>query len=66
MTVFSAMMEAETSIQRQRCFARQLVKVVVILSPGYASLPQPLQIVYAMVIVTTEGKFDVVIPAPNR
>ena len=53
MTLLSAMMEAEKS--KQRCFARQLVKVVFILSPGYALLPEPVQFVYAMVILLAEG-----------
>ena len=46
MTVLSTMLEAEKSIRN--CFARQLVKVIFVLSPGYASLPEPLQFVYAM------------------
>ena len=64
MTLFSAMLEAEKSTRQ--CFPRQLVKVVFVLSPGYASLPEPLQVVYAMVVLLTEGRFDVMIPAPNR
>ena len=36
------------------------------LSPGYASLPEPLQFVYAMVVLLAEGQFDVMISAPNR
>ena len=43
MTIFYAMLEAEKSIRH--CFARQLVKVIFVLSPGYASLPEPLHFV---------------------
>ena len=64
MTLLTATMEAEKS--KQRCFARQLVKVVFILSPGYALLPEPHQFVYAMVILLVEGRFEDVIPAPNQ
>ena len=53
MTLLSAMMEAEKSIQR--CFARHLVKGVFILySPGNVLLPEPLQFVYAMVALLAE------------
>ena len=34
----------------RQCFARQLVKVIFVLSPGYASLPKPLQFVKATVV----------------
>ena len=64
MTLLLAMFEAEKSIQR--CFARQLVEVVFILSPGYASLTEPLQFVYAMIALLAEGRFDVVIQELNR
>ena len=64
MTLLSAMTEAEKSIRQ--CFARQLVKVLFVLSPGYASLPEPLQFVYATVVLLAEGQFDVMISAPNR
>ena len=60
----SAMTDAEKSIRR--CFARQLVKVIFVLSPGYASLPETLQFVYAMVVLLAEGRLDVAISAPNR
>ena len=36
------------------------------LSPGYAALPEPLQFVYTMVTTIAEGRFNVIIPAPNR
>ena len=63
MNLLSAMLKAEKSVQR--CFGRQLIKVIFALSPGYASLPEPLQFVYAMVTLLSDGQFDVVIPAPN-
>ena len=40
MTLMSTMTEAETSIQQR--FTRNVVKIVFILSPGYATLPEPL------------------------
>ena len=64
MTLLSTMIKAEKSIQR--CFARQLVKVVLTLSPGDVLLPEPLQFVYAMVVLLAEGRFDVVILVTNR
>ena len=64
MTFLSAMVYAEKSIQRS--FARQLVKVVFILIPGYDFLSEALQFVFVMVILFAEGRFDVVMPARNR
>ena len=64
MTLLSAMLEAEKSIRQ--CFARQLVKVIFAQSPGYASLSEPLQFVYALDVLLAERQFDVMIPAPNR
>ena len=42
------------------------MKYVFVLSPGYATLPEPLQFVYTMVLTIAEGRFSVIIPAPNR
>ena len=64
MTLLSAMIEVESSVQRH--FARKVVKITFVLSPGYATLPQPSQIVYTMVTKLAEGQFNVIIPAPNR
>ena len=36
------------------------------LSPGYAHLPDGLKIVYAMVALFSEWKYDVIMSAPNR
>ena len=49
MTLLSAMVEAVRSIRQS--FARQLVKIIFVLSPGYALLPEPLQFVYVMVVL---------------
>ena len=42
------------------------LKVVFALSPGYAHLPDGLKFVYATVALLSEGKYDVIISAPNR
>ena len=36
------------------------------LSPGYACLPDELKFVYAIVTLLSEGKYDVIVSAPNR
>ena len=59
MTLLSAMLEAERSIRR-------IFVLIFVQSPGYALLPEPLQFVYAMVVLLAEGRFDAMIPAPNR
>ena len=64
MTLLSAMTEVEAAA-RQR-FTMNVVKVIFVLSPGYAALPEPLQFVYTMVTTIAEGIFNVIIPAPNR
>ena len=58
MTLLSAMAEVQIAV-RQR-FTRKLVFV---LSPRYA---ETLQFVYLMVTKIAEGRFDLIIPAPNR
>ena len=63
MTLPSAMTEVEASVQRH--FARNVVKIIFVLSPGYATLPEPLQFVYTIVTTLAEGRFSVIIPAPN-
>ena len=52
-TLLYAMLEAEKSIGE--CFARQLVKVIFVLSTRYALLPEPLHFVYAMVVLLDKG-----------
>ena len=63
-TLLSAMTEVEKSVQRH--FTMNVVKIIFVLSPGYAKLPEPLQFVYTMVTTLAEGQFNVIIPAPNR
>ena len=64
MTLLSAMTEVEASVQRHSTM--NVVKIIFVLSPGYAALPEPLQFVYTMVTTLAEGQFSVIIPAPNR
>ena len=64
MTLLSAMTEVESTVQRH--FTRNVVKIIFVLSPGYATLPEPLQFLYTMVTTLAEGRFNVIIPAPNR
>ena len=64
MTLLLAMAEVQAAV-RQR-FTRMAVKIVFVLSPGYAALPEPLQFLYTMVTKIAEGRIDVIIPAPNR
>ena len=64
MTLLSAMTEAEKSIRQ--CFTRQLVKVNFMLSPGYASMPEPLQLVYAIGVLLAERRLDAMISGPTR
>ena len=56
MTLFSPMADVEASV-RQR-FTQNVVKVVFVLSPGYATLPEPLQFVYTMVKTIAERRFS--------
>ena len=64
MTLLSAMTEVETSVQRH--FTKNVVKIIFVLSPRYATLQESLQFVYTIVTTLAEGRFSVVIPAPNR
>ena len=58
------MTDAEMSIQQ--CFARNVMKIIFVLLPGYTSLPEPLQFVYTMLALFAEVRFEMVVPAPNR
>ena len=51
---------------KEGSFNKVTLRVVFALSPGYAHLPDGLKFVYAMVALLSEGKFDVIISAPNR
>ena len=54
-------------MQRRRGHSNKVaLRVVFALSPGYAHLPDGLKFVYAMVALLSEGKYDVIISAPNR
>ena len=64
MTLLSALTEVKASVQRH--FTKNVVKIIFVLSPGYATLPEPLHFVYTMVTTLTAGQFSVIIPAPNR
>ena len=64
MTLLSAIDDVESSVQRH--FIKKVVKFIFVLSPGYAILPEPLQFVYRMATMIPEGRFSVIIPAPNR
>ena len=63
MTLLTAMAEKETAAKQR--FTQNVVKVVFLMSPGYAALPEPLQFVYTMVTTIAEGWFNAIIPAPN-
>ena len=47
-------------------FTKMTPRAVFALSPGYARLHDGLKVVYAIVSLLSEGKFDVIISAPNR
>ena len=51
---------------KEGTFNKVALRVVFALSPGYAYLPDGLKFVYAMVALLSEGKYDVIISAPNR
>ena len=51
---------------KEGSFTKVTPRIVFALSPGYAHLPDGLKFVYAIVTLLSEGKFDVIISAPNR
>ena len=51
---------------KEGSFTKTTLRVVFALSPGYAYLPDGLKFVYAIVALLSEGKYDVLISAPNR
>ena len=51
---------------KEGAFPKITPKAVCALSPGHAHLPDGLKFVYAMVALLSEGKYDVIISAPNR
>ena len=64
MTLLPAMPEVQVAVRQG--ITRNAVKIVFVLSPGYAVLPEPLQFLYTKVTTKAEGRFDVIIPAANR
>ena len=51
---------------KEGSFTKVTPRVVFALSPGYAYLPDGIKFVYAIVTLLSEGKYDVIISAPNR
>ena len=51
---------------KEGAFQKITPKDVFALSPGFAHLPDELKFVHAMVALLSEGKYDVIISAPNR
>ena len=51
---------------KEGSFNKVTPRVVFALSPGYACLLDGLKLVYAIVTLLSEGKYDVIISAPNR
>ena len=51
---------------KEGAFPKKTPKAVFALSPGYAYLTDGLKFVYAMVALLSEGKYDLIISAPNR
>ena len=51
---------------KEGSFTKMTPRAVFALSPGYARLPDGLKFVYAIVALLSEGKYDVIISAPNR
>ena len=51
---------------KEGSFTKVTPRVVFALSPGYACLPDELKFVYAIVTLLSEGKYDVIVSAPNR
>ena len=64
MTLLSAKTEVEASVEPH--VSKDVVKIIFVLSPGYATLPELLQFVHTMVTTLAEGRFSVIKPAPNR
>ena len=51
---------------KEGAFTKKTPRAVFALSPGYAHLPYGLKFMYAIVALLSEGKYDVIISAPNR
>ena len=51
---------------KEGAFTKITPRAVFALSPGYAQLPHGLKFVFAMMALLSQGKYDVIISAPNR
>ena len=58
-------MDEVVDATKEGSFTKLTLRVVFALSPGYAHLPDGLKFVYAIVALLSEGKYDVIISAPN-
>ena len=63
--IFEPMGEVADTL-KEGAFTKITQRAVFALSPGYASLPNGLKFVYAIVALLSEGKYDVNISASNR
>ena len=63
--IFKSMGEIVDTL-KDGAFPKVTPKAVFALSLGYAHLPDGLKFVYAMLALLSEGKYDVIISAPNR
>ena len=62
--ILESMGEVENTL-KEGAFTKITPRAVFALSPGYAHLPDGLKFVYAIVALLSEGKYDVIISAPN-
>ena len=63
--IFESMGEVVDTM-KEGSFTKITPRAVFALSPGYVHLPDGLKIVYAIVALLSQGKYDVIISAPNR
>ena len=63
--ILESMVEV-VDVMKEVSFTKMTPRAVFALSPGYAHLPDGLKFVYAIVTLLSEGKYDVIISAPNR
>ena len=63
--ILESMGEVEDTL-KEGAFTKITPRAVFALSPGYAHLPDGLKFVNAIVALLGEGKYDVIISAPNR
>ena len=59
-------MGEEVDTLKEGSFTKITPRAVFALSPWYARLPDGFKFVYAIVALLSEGKYDVIISAPNR